>query len=415
MGIVGLMFRLLLILMICAAPALAQDRPAIERQFQDWLETTIWPRAQSDGVDRQTFDAAFAGVTLNWDLPDLVPPGTTPPEQRSQTQREFRSPGRYFRPNDVAATARIGRNYASRFDAALTETERLTGTPAHIILAIWGRESGFGQVSIPYNTFRVLGTKGFMSTRAEYFTEELVAALRITQAGHIPPDQMRSSWAGAMGQPQFVPRSFEYYARDGDGDGRADIWTSEADTIRSIGNFLGLNGWDPTRDWGFEVTLPDAVSCTMAGKDQGRTIAEWEALGVTRITGRPFPDHERAGEAFLLMPAGTSGPAFLVTPNFYIIKTYNNSDLYALYIGHVGDRIAYGSDDFRTPWQPVDSLMRSDIARLQRGLIAAGYDVGGADGLAGFRTRRAIGQWQEANDLTPSCFPSSELVNRLGQ
>ena len=395
--------------------SLAQDRAAIEGQFRDWLEDTIWPRAEADGVARSTFDAAFNGVTLNWDLPDLVPPGTTPPERRAQTQSEFRSPARYFRSDNVAATARIGKGYADRFETALSETETLTGTPAHIILAIWGRESGFGQVSIPYNTFRVLGTKGFMSTRAEYFTEELVAALRIVEAGHIPPDQMRSSWAGAMGQPQFVPRSFEYYARDGDGDGRANIWTSEADTIRSIGNFLGTNGWDPARDWGYEVTLPDALPCTLAGRDQGRTFAKWADLGVTRVNGRAFPDIEFDGEGFLLMPAGRSGPAFLVTPNFYIIKTYNRSDLYALFIGHVGDRIAYDVGEFRTPWQPVDSLLRSDIAAMQRGLIAAGFDVGGADGLAGFRTRRAIGQWQETQGLTPTCFPSRAVVDALGQ
>ncbi len=410
------MFRALaLCLSLLPTLSAAQDRAAVERQFRDWLNTTIWARAEADGVSRATFDAAFAGVTLNWDLPDLVPPGTTPPERRVQTQSEFRSPARYFRPDNMAATARIGRSYAERFATALSETEAATGTPAHIILAIWGRESGFGQVSIPHNTFRVLGTKGFMSTRAEYFTEELVAALRIVEAGHIPPGQMRSSWAGAMGQPQFVPRSFEYYARDGDGDGRADIWTSEADTIRSIGNFLGLNGWNPARDWGFEVTLPDSLPCTLAGRDQGKTIADWEALGITRVTGRPFPANERQGEAFLLMPAGRSGPAFLVTPNFYIIKTYNNSDTYALFIGHVGDRIAYDVGDFRTPWQPVDTLLRSDIAALQRGLIAAGYDVGGADGLAGFRTRRAIGQWQEAQGITPTCFPSRALVNALAQ
>jgi len=409
------MIRVLVLLFAMAWPALsfAQDRAAIEAQFRDWLETAIWPRAEADGVARATFDAAFDGVSLNWDLPDLVPPGTTPPERQTQTQSEFRSPARYFRPDNVAATARIGQGYADRFSTALSDTQTITGTPAHIILAIWGRESGFGQVSIPYNTFRVLGTKGFMSTRAEYFTEELVAALRIVEAGHIPADQMRSSWAGAMGQPQFVPRSFEYYARDGDGDGRANIWTSEVDTIRSIGNFLGLNGWDPARDWGYEVTLPAVLPCTLAGKDQGRTFAEWADMGITRVNGRAFPDHELFGEGFLLMPAGRSGPAFLVTPNFYIIKTYNRSDLYALFIGHVGDRIAYDVGDFRTPWQPVDSLLRSDIAAMQRGLIAAGYDVGGADGLAGFRTRRAIGQWQDAQGVTPTCFPSRAVVTAL--
>ncbi|WP_281984467.1 lytic murein transglycosylase [Thalassorhabdomicrobium marinisediminis] len=404
---------LLALLFLTALPAWAQDRGAVERQFQTWLEQVVWPRAQESGVSRATFDAAFAGVTLNWDLPDLVPPGTAPPERRAQTQSEFRSPARYFRPNTVQSTARIGRDMAARHATALAETTRATGVPGHIILAIWGRESGFGRVAIPHNTFRVLGTKGFMSTRAEYFTNELLAALRIVQAGHIAPGAMRSSWAGAMGQPQFMPSSFETYARDGNGDGRADIWTSEADTIRSIGNYLARNGWQAGRDWGFEVSVPATVSCAIGGRDQGRTISQWEALGITRVSGRPFPPAERNGEAFLLMPAGRFGPAFLVTPNFYTIKTYNNSDLYALFVGHVGDRIAYNVGDFAAKWRPVDDLLRSDVAAMQRGLVAQGYDVGGADGLAGFKTRRAIGQWQVATGQAPTCFPSRALVNAL--
>ncbi|PVA07265.1 lytic murein transglycosylase [Thalassorhabdomicrobium marinisediminis] len=404
---------LLALLFLTALPVSAQDRGAVERQFRTWLEQVVWPRAQGGGVSRATFDAAFAGVTLNWDLPDLVPPGTAPPERRAQTQSEFRSPARYFRPNTVQSTARIGRDMAARHATALAETTRATGVPGHIILAIWGRESGFGRVAIPHNTFRVLGTKGFMSTRAEYFTNELLAALRIVQAGHIAPGAMRSSWAGAMGQPQFMPSSFETYARDGNGDGRADIWTSEADTIRSIGNYLARNGWQAGRDWGFEVSVPATVSCAIGGRDQGRTISQWEALGITRVSGRPFPAAERNGEAFLLMPAGRFGPAFLVTPNFYTIKTYNNSDLYALFVGHVGDRIAYNVGDFTAPWRPVDDLLRSDVAAMQRGLVAQGYDVGGADGLAGFKTRRAIGQWQVATGQAPTCFPSRALVNAL--
>ncbi|SLN54985.1 lytic murein transglycosylase [Pseudooctadecabacter jejudonensis] len=408
-----MLVRCLMCLALLAPAAHAQTRAETEALFQTWLQTTIWPRAHADGVSKRTFNAAFSDVTLNWDLPDLVPPGTTPPQQRTQSQTEFRSPALYFRPNSVDGTANLGRSYANRFATTLAQTERATGVPAHIILAIWGRESGFGRVDIPYNTFRTLGTKGFMSARADYFTDELLAALRITQAGHIAPDQMRSSWAGAMGQPQFMPTSFEAHARDGDGDGRADIWRSEADTIRSIASYLATNGWDGRRDWGFEVNLPPSLPCTAAGRDQMRTIAEWEAVGVTRVSGRPFPAHERNGDAALLLPAGTNGPAFLVTPNFYVLKTYNNSDLYALFVGHVGDKIAFNVGPFRTPWQPVDDLLRSDIAAMQNRLIAIGYDVGGADGLVGFKTRRAIGQWQTAAGQTPTCFPNRETVRAI--
>ena len=405
--------RALLLSLLLVTPAAAQDRAATEAQFRDWLETTIWPEAQEDGVSRATFDTALKNITLDWDLNGLIPPGTTPPARRAQTQAEFRSPGAYFRQDSLAATARLGRDMAVTHAQALAETEEITGVPGRIILAIWGRETAFGRVAIPHNAFRVLATRGFMGSRKPYYTEELIAALSIVEAGHIAPQDMRSSWAGAMGQPQFVPRSFLAYATDGDGDGRADIWTSEADVIRSIGNFLGTNGWEPGRDWGYEVTLPEGLSCALEGPTYARTISEWLDLGITRVSGRPFPDHELAGEASLLLPEGTNGPAFLVTPNFYMIKTYNNSDLYALYIGNMADRIAYGAGDFTAPWGPVDPMLRSDVAALQEGLIAAGFDTGGADGLAGFRTRSAIGLWQQEQGLTPTCWPSRSLVEAL--
>ena len=160
-------------------------------------------------------------------------------------------------------------------------------------------------------------------------------------------------------------------------------------------------------------SVPPAVSCALEGPDQGRTIAEWEALGIRRINGRPFPEHERQAEGYLLMPAGRNGPAFVVTPNFYVLKDYNMSDLYGLFVGHVGDRIEYGAGGFVAPWSEVEGLRRSDVAAMQRALEALGHDVGGADGLAGFRTRRSIGRWQEANGQAPTCFPEPAMVGTL--
>jgi lytic murein transglycosylase len=270
-------------------------------------------------------------------------------------------------------------------------------------------------VEIPHDVFEVLGTKGFMSTRAAYFTKELVAALRIAEAGHAPDRAMKSSWAGALGQPQFMPSSFLAFAADGDGDGRADIWRSEADTIASIANYLARHGWVTGRDWGFEVRVPAQVSCTLEGPDQGRPIAQWARMGIERVSGRPFPDHERQGTGYLLMPAGRHGPAFIVTPNFYVLKDYNMSDLYALFVGHVGDRIAYGMGDFAAGWDDVGRLYRSDIAAMQRALVARGHDVGGVDGLPGFKTRRAIGRWQEAAGRAATCFPRADMAKRLAR
>jgi lytic murein transglycosylase len=293
--------------------------------------------------------------------------------------------------------------------------ERATGVPGHVLLAVWGRESAFGRAEIPHDAFAVLGTKAFMSTRAEQFAGELLAALEIAEAGHVPVSGMRSSWAGALGQPQFLPSSFLRFAADGDGDGRADIWGSEADTLASIGSYLQRHGWVAGRDWGFEVTVPAAVSCALEGPDQGRPIAEWEAMGVVRSNGRPFPEHERAGEGFLVMPAGRHGPAFVVTPNFYVLKEYNMSDLYAVWVGHAGDRIAFGAGPFAAGWHDPGGLRRSEIAGMQRGLEAMGHDVGGADGLPGFRTRRAIGLWQEARGEAPTCFPAPGMAAELAR
>lgn len=396
-----------------AVQAPAQDRAGVERQFRGWLEQTVWPQASRKGVSRATFDRAFQGVSLDWDLPDLVPPGTRAQTPKRQRQAEFGSPGKYFNRGSVEGATAVGRQMARTHAQALARAEARTGVPGRIVLGIWGRESGYGRVAINHDAFRVLGTKGFMSTRAGYFTEELVAALQIAEAGHAPSGAMKSSWAGALGQPQFMPTSFLKYAADGTGDGHADIWRSEADTIASIANYLAKHGWQKGRDWGFEVRVPDGVSCTLEGPDQGRRIRDWAAMGITRVSGKPFPETEAQQQGFLLMPAGRSGPAFIVTPNFYVLKDYNMSDLYALFVGHVGDRIQYGMGDFTARWGQVGGLYRSDVAVMQRALEGMGHDVGGADGLPGFKTRRSIGRWQEATGQRATCFPEASMKARL--
>ncbi|WP_323786481.1 lytic murein transglycosylase [Thalassovita sp.] len=403
----------LLSLTLVYSPAMALERTEVEAQFRNWLEQTVWVQAKVQGVSRGTFEAAFSGVRLNWDLPDLVPPGTKPETPKRQRQAEFGAPGKYFSQSAVENAASVGRRMATRHSSTLSNVEKSTGVPGRIILAIWGRESGYGQAPIRYDAFEVLGTKGFMSTRADYFTKELVAALRIAEAGHVPPRGMKSSWAGALGQPQFMPSNFLSYAVDGNGDGRADIWESEADTIASIGTYLQQHGWVAGRDWGFEVEVPPSVSCTLEGPDQGRPIADWSTMGITRVSGRPFPDHEQSGEGYLLMPAGRLGPAFIVTPNFYVLKDYNMSDLYALFVGHVGDRIQFGVGDFAAPWKKMGGLFRSDIATMQRVLEMKGYDVGGADGLPGYKTRRSIGSWQESTGRSATCFPENGMKAML--
>ncbi|UWQ59345.1 lytic murein transglycosylase [Leisingera caerulea] len=410
------MLRILMLGLLCSVligQGPVAEREAIERQFRTWLEQDLWPRAQQRGVSRTTFDAAFSVVTLNWNLPDLIPPGKQARTPKVQRQAEFGSPAKYFNRSSINWATSVGRQMQSRYASTLADVERKTGVPARIILAIWGRESGYGRVSIPHDVFEVLGTKGFMSTRAAYFTDELLAALEIAEAGHAPSGTMKSSWAGALGQPQFMPSSFLQYAVDGNGDGRADIWASEADTIASIGYYLARHGWNGERDWGFEVRLPAAVSCSLEGPDQGKPIREWVVMGIERASGKPFPDGELPRDGFLMLPAGRYGPAFIVTGNFYVLKDYNMSDLYALFVGHVGDRIAYSIGDFSEPWKPIDKLYRSDIAAMQRALETLGHDVGGADGLPGYKTRRSIGRWQIANGYQQTCFPDAQMKARL--
>jgi lytic murein transglycosylase len=395
--------------LLSATPASAAD---VNSLFADWLKSDLWPEARARGITATTFNAAFSGVKPNLELPDLVMPGEKPAPPKEQHQAEFRAPAAYFAENVIGAVTAGGRAREKRLMPILSTIEARYGVPSGILLAIWGRESGFGGARLPYDGIEVLATKAFMSARKDEFRPEILAALEMVQRG-VPHAAMKSSWAGALGQPQFLPSSYLKHAVDGDGDGSADIWKSEADTLASIANYLHHYGWVKGRDWGFEVTVPDTVSCALEGPDRGRKIADWAAMGIARVGGRPFPAHEVGQEGFLLMPAGRHGPAFIVTPNFYVLKEYNESDLYALFVGHAADRIAYGDRRFAAGWDRVDNLYRSDIASMQRGLERLGYDVGGADGLPGFRTRRSIGEWQARNGLAPTCFPDAQTVKAL--
>ncbi len=402
------MIGLALVAVLAATgPAHAQSIPD---QFRSWLANDLWPEARQRGISANTFNAAFAGVSPNLKLPDLVLPGAKKKVPKEQRQAEFRSPAAYFAPNIIDAVIAGGSSRMGKHAATLRQIEAKTGVPGRIILAVWGRESAFGNAKIPYNAFEVLGTKAFLSTRKDYFRSEVIAALEMVEKRGIAISAMRGSWAGALGQPQFMPSSFLQHARSGDGDRIADIWRSEADTLASIGGYLADKGWVRGRDWGFEVSLPASVSCALEGPDQGMKISDWEKLGITRINGRPFPSAERGQIGYLMLPAGRFGPAFIVTPNFFVIKEYNKSDLYALFVGHAGDRIEYGGTAFRTEWGNVGGMYRSDIAVLQRGLEKLGYDVGGADGLPGFKTRRSIGDWQAKNGQKTTCFPRPGLV-----
>jgi lytic murein transglycosylase len=388
----------------------ARDTRSVESQFRDWLVGTVWTDARQQGVSRATFDSALATVTLDWSLPELQPPGTaTPPDD--QRQAEFQSPGRYFSESQLTSLSRTGASLLQQWTPVLDRVERRYGVPREILVAIWGRESHFGRVRPKHQALTVLATQAFMGRRRALYYPELMAALLILEQEHVAAEELLSSWAGAMGQPQLLPSKFLRYAVDSDGDGRRDIWRSVPDSLASIANYLREQGWEPGRRWGTEVRVPANVSCSEEGPGQGRTVREWEQLGFIPTSAASLP---RDTTAFLLMPAGRLGPAFLVSQNFYVLKQYNESDLYALFIGHLADRIR-GGPATAGQWSPIDSLKRGEIRALQERLRAEGYDVGKVDGLVGFATRTAIGRWQRKRGQQETCYPNAALVRSIRQ
>jgi lytic murein transglycosylase len=396
------------LVMFCALPAAAQNRGALEQDFHAWLESKVWPDARKAKVSRATFDAAFGGIALDWSLPDLAAPGAPPPKE--QRQPEFQTPGLYITENKLAPLIAGGRMQLAKWKETLDKVERQYGVPREIIVAIWGRETGYGAVRPGNSAIRSLATLGFMGARKSYFYPELIAALQILEGDHLPLSELTSSWAGAMGQPQFLPSKFLRYAVDQNGDGKRDIWNSVPDTLGSIGNYLKGHGWIAGRHWGAEIVAPQAASCTYEGPDKPRPVAEWLAMGVKPRTGAMAS----APNGHLLRPAGRHGPAFLVSENFYVLKSYNESDMYALFIGHLADR--YGSDaKIAAGWDKLSGFTRADVRAMQLRLEKQGHDVGTADGLVGFRTRVAIGVWQARNGRAETCFPDADLVREAGR
>jgi lytic murein transglycosylase len=394
-------------LAIAALAFLAVSLPAgagqYDAQFRTFLDTQVGPAARQAGVSQATIDRELKGLTPDTSLPGLVGPGGKGEPPKVNFQAEFSSPSRYFRDSQFNALVPRGRSLMQKYGSTLSKIEAKYGVPRRIILAIWARESGYGGAKIPHDAIRVLATQAFMGQRPDLFTQELVMALKILQNGDVSRAAMRSSWGGAMGQPQFLPSSFWKYAVDFDGDGKRNIWTSEIDTMASIAHYLSAHGWVADRDWGYEVILPENVSCTREGPDNRQKISDFVREGVKRVSGKPFPDNELNRPGNILLPAGRYGPAFIATENFYVIKEYNESDTYALFVGHLADR--YGNNSgFAGAWKPMKETTRGAVRNLQQRLEGLGHDVGGADGLIGFKTRRSIGKDQEKNGFFATCW-----------
>lgn len=284
------------------------------------------------------------------------------------------------------------------------------GVPGQYIVAFWGLESNFGRVLGNVPVFQALTTLACDQRRSDYFTDELINAMTIVERGDAEPREMIGSWAGAMGQTQFMPSAYLAHAVDGDGDGRANLWASTPDALSSAARFLASLGWDPGFRWGREVSLPSDFDYSLTGLDQPQPLIAWRELGIRSTAGEAMP--ALAIDAALLVPAGSDGPAFLVYDNFEVIMRWNRSEFFALAIGHLADRIA-GAGGLSQPPPASDPLTRDQLRTIQATLNEAGFDAGTPDGVAGPATRAAIRAWQASRGLVADGFADVGLLAEL--
>jgi lytic murein transglycosylase len=352
--------------------------------------------AQAGGITRATFDTAFADVTPDPRVMELT-----------RKQPEYSKPaGEYLDLLVAKSRVEIGARKALEWAKIAAAIEKRFGVDPRIIIAIWGIETNYGSAEIPWDVIRSIATLAHGGYRTPYFRKELLVALRILQDRHITRDKLLGSWAGAMGQPQFMPSSFINYAVDFSGDGRKDIWTNVPDVLASIANYVKKFGWKSDLPWGFEINVPREFDYSRSRA----SFAEWTALRVVRADGGSFPSN---GDAILFFPSGVSGPAFLVTANFLVIKRYNNSDLYALAVAHLSDRIN-GHAPIRASW-PTDErpLSRDQRIALQKRLAELGYAVRDFEGRFDFDLRDFIRQVQTKFGMVPDGHPTAALLERL--
>ncbi|MBO0757563.1 MAG: lytic murein transglycosylase [Bradyrhizobiaceae bacterium] len=392
----------------CLWIATASPSHAADAAFQEWIQT-LWPEAQSRGVTRATFDSATKGLEPDLSLADLAVPGrvVTPPGQP-----EFvLTPADYLKESSFDRLAGIGRKLLNQYGATLRRIEDQFGVPPTVLLAIWGRETDFGGYKLPHDAIRVLATQAYTGRRADFFHNEFLTALKMLEDG-VPRAQMRSSWGGAMGLTQFLPSEFYAYGVDFDGDGRVDIWNSVPDALASAAKQLAAKGWQAGKPWAYEVRVPSDIDCTLADPDRPLTLADWMKHSFVLAYDRVPRPEDLTEKASLLLPAGIYGPGFLIFRNYYVIKNYNFSDLYVLFVGHLSDRIA-DPRPFEKPWGQVMQLRTAQLEDMQKRLTTLGFYSDNLDGKAGMKTRLALGAYQKANGLKLDCWPTTSVVSRM--
>ena len=392
-------FRRLLALAVAGALSFGAVLPS-HANSADFVRG-LWPLAQSRGVSQSAFEAAFAGYQFSSRIMELT--GKQP--EFSQTVQQ------YVDRRVTAAQAQKGQAMRAEWAQTLAGAAQRWGVQPEIVLAIWGMETNYGGFMGGEHTIHALATLTEGGYRSDFFREELLTALRIISDGHVSADNMTGSWAGAMGHTQFMPSSFMAYAVDYNGDGRKDIWNSVQDALGSTANYLNRHRWRPGETWGYEVKLPNGFDFAAARQMERAPLSQWQAMGIQRVSGKPFPRANDTGR--LYMPAGASGPVFVLLPNFDVIKRYNNSDSYALAVGHLADRII-GGGNFATPWPANDySLSKAQRAELQTLLARAGFEVGSPDGVIGPKTRAAVLAYQARMGLPADGYISGRLLDTL--
>ena len=397
---------LLVVLALAYDPARAADA-----SFTQFI-ASLWPEAEAAGVSQATFAAETRGLEPDYKLPDLILPGR--PATGAPSQAEFvQVPADYVKEASIARLATEGQRLMQKHRAALAAIETRFGVPAAIVLAIWGRETDYGRYRLPYDALRVVATQAYVGRRKDQYRTEFLLALKILGEGAVARKDMRSSWAGATGLTQFLPSEYYKHGVDLDGDGRIDIWNSVPDALASAAQQLVNKGWQKGIPWAYEVRAPANVDCTMGVPEMTKPIGEWLRLGFVPVRGERLSAAEQAQPASLLQPEGIYGPAFLTTANYFVIKEYNFSDLYVLFVGHLGDRMT-SPLPFATPWSASSQLRTADVEAMQRHLTRIGLYKDKLDGKAGMQTRAALGAYQKSAGLKVDCWPSEAVLRSIG-
>jgi lytic murein transglycosylase len=344
-------------------------------------------------------------------LPDLILPGR--PATGAPSQAEFvQVPADYLKEASIARLAEEGQRLMQQYHDALAGIEQRFGVPPSIVLAIWGRETDYGRYKEPYDALRVMATQAYVGRRKDQYRNEFILALKILGDGEVTRQDMRASWAGATGLTQFLPSEFYQHAVDFDGDGRRDIWNSVPDALASAAKQLVNKGWQPGLRWAYEVQAPANADCTMGVPEVTKPIGDWLRAGFVPVRGQKLSADEQAQPASLLQPEGIYGPAFLTTKNYFVIKEYNFSDLYVLYVGHLSDRMT-NPQPFATPWSASTQLRTADVEAMQRQLTRLGLYNDKLDGKAGMQTRAALGAYQKSAGLKVDCWPSAAVLHAM--